>query len=154
MGWTRIWGGLLAGGLLLLAAAPRTLPAREELTIAELKAKLSNTNIPDRPGLCIRISEKQLEAADKFYQAGESDQAKAALTDVTAFAELARDYSIQSHKHEKQAEIALRKMSRKLADLKHSVLREEQQPVQDAIDRLEKVRDDLLLAMFPKGGKK
>jgi hypothetical protein len=154
MGRTRIWLALLGGGLLLLAAVPCTLLARDELTITELKAKVPNANIPDRPGLCIHISEKQLEAANKLYQAGESEQAKAALTDVTAFAELARDYSIQSHKHEKQAEIALRKMSRKLADLKHTVLHEEQQPVQDTIDRLEKVRDDLLLAMFPKGGKK
>jgi hypothetical protein len=151
---TRIWSALLAGGMLLLAAAPSALLARDELTIEALKAKVPGTNIPDRPGLCIHISEKQLEAANKLYQAGESEQAKAALTDVTAFAELARDYSIQSHKHEKQAEIALRKMSRKLADLKHTVLHEEQQPVQDTIDRLEKVRDDLLLAMFPKGGKK
>jgi hypothetical protein len=145
---------LLAGSLLLLAAVAPSLLGREESTIAELKARLPDTNIQDRPPLCIRISERQLDAAGRLYQAGDVEQAKAALRDVTAFAELARDYSIQSRKHEKQAEIAMRKMTRRLGDLKHTVIREDQQAVQDTLDHLDKIRDDLLLAMFPKGGKK
>lgn len=120
----------------------------------ELKARLANASVSDRPPLCIRISERQLDAADRFYVAGDSDKAQAALTDVIAFSELARDYAIQSRKHEKQAEIAVRKMARKLADLKHTVSREEQEEVQQAIDRLQRIRDDLLGAMFQKGGKK
>ena len=68
-----------------------------------------------------RIAERQLDAADRFYVAGDSEKAQAALADVIAFSELARDYAIQSHKHEKQSEIAIRKMARKLADLKHTV---------------------------------
>jgi hypothetical protein len=75
------------------------------------------------------------------------------LTDVVAFSELARDYAIQSHKYQKQTEIAARSMSRKLTDLLHSLGREEQVPVRDAINRLQRVRDDLLFAMFPKGAK-
>ena len=149
-------------GILLIIAActclsfgrPLILLARSEPTVDELKARLGSTNVPDRPPLCIRISEKQLEAAEKSFTGGDIEQAKASLTDVAAFAELARDYSIQSHKHEKQAEIALRKMARKLADLKHTVSREDQADIQATIDRLQKVRDDLLAAMFPKGGKK
>ena len=70
------------------------------------------------------------------------------------FSEFARDYAIQSHKHEKQSEIAIRKMARKLANLKHTVSRDDQDPVQQTIDRLERIRDDLMAAMFPKGGKK
>ncbi len=70
-----------------------------------------------------------------------------------AFTELARDYSIQSHKHQKQTEIAVRGMARKLTDLMHSLPNDEQAPLHDAINRLQRVRDDLLLAMFPKGAK-
>ncbi len=44
-------------------------------------------------------------------------------------------------------------MTRKLNDLLHVVGREEQDPLKEAIKRLERVRDDLLLAMFPKGAK-
>jgi len=40
-----------------------------------------------------------------------------------------------------------------LNDLLHVVSREEQGPLKDAISKLERVRDDLLSAMFPKGAK-
>ena len=122
--------------------------------IEELKARIAKAAVSDRPALCVQLSEMQLNAAGRFYALGDSDQAKAALTDVTAFAELARDYSIQSHKHEKQSEIAIRKMVRKLNDLKHTVSREDQPQIDEAIGKLERVRDDLLTAMFPKGNKK
>lgn len=85
-----------------------------------------------------------------MYIAGDSDKAKASLADVVAYAELARDYAIQSRKREKQSEIALRKMVRKLTDMSHAVSHEDQAQIQNTIDRLQKVRDDLLVAMFPK----
>ena len=137
---------------LILAVRPR-LTGTAELTIEELKQRVANTTLVDRPPLCIRICERQLDAADRFYVAGDSEKAGSALTDVVAFAELARDYAIQTRKHEKPSEIAIRKMARKLFDMKHTVSREDQQQVQNAVDRLERVRDDLLLAMFPKGKK-
>jgi hypothetical protein len=138
---------------LMLAVCPRLIGTAEP-TIEELKQRVANTALADRPPLCIRICERQLDAADRFYVAGDSEKAGSALTDVVAFAELARDYAIQAHKHEKPSEIAIRKIARKLFDLKHTVSREDQQQVQNAVDRLERVRDDLLFAMFPKGGKK
>ena len=123
-------------------------------TVEELKARITNASIGDRPALCLQLSEMQLAAAGRLYTAGDTDQAKAALTDVVAFAELARDSSIQSHKHEKQSEIAIRKMVRKLNDLKHTVTHEDQPQLDDTIYKLERIRDDLLAAMFPKGNKK
>ena len=86
--------------------------------------------LPSGRALCIEICERQLDAANRLYVAGDSDKGKAALADVTAFAELARDYAIQSHKQEKQSEIAIRKMTRKLADLKHTVSHEDQTQIQ------------------------
>ncbi len=47
----------------------------------------------------------------------------------------------------------MRQMARKLADLKHTVTHDEQSPVQGTIDRLQRVRDDLLAAMFHNGVK-
>lgn len=143
-----------AGLLVAVVIAPSALTGGDEPTVDELKGRVANIAVADRPRVCLRISERQLDAADRFYLAGDNDKAQAALTDVIAFSELARDYAIQSRKHEKQAEIAVRKMVRKLADMKHTVSREEQEQVQRAIDRLQRVRDDLLAAMFPNGGKK
>ena len=70
-----------------------------------------------------------------------------------AYSELARDYAIQSHKYQKQAEIAVRGMTRKLNDVMHTLPHAERAPLQEAISRLQRVRDDLLASMFPKGVK-
>jgi hypothetical protein len=144
----------VAALLMLMLAMGWTATAAGEATLEELKDRVANAAIADRPPLCIQISERQLESFSRFYAAGDNEKAHAALVDVTAFSELARDYAIQSHKHEKQIEIAIRKISRKLNGLKHTVMHEDQKQIQDAIDRLEQIRDDLLAAMFPNGVKK
>jgi hypothetical protein len=144
------WSRMVMAALVALATA-LTVLASKEPTVEELKARLSSTTIGDRPQLCLQIADKQLAAADKLYAAVESEKAQAAVTDVTAFAELARDYAIQSHKHQKQTEIAVRRMIRKLEDIKRTVTLEEQSPLKNAISHLQRVRDDLLFAMFPKG---
>jgi len=151
---SRCWQVAAAGLVLSMLVVPLELVGSEQPTIEELKARVGNAGIVDRPPLCIHISELQLNAAGRFYVAGDGEQAKAALTDLVAYAELARDYAIQSRKHEKQSEIAIRRMARKLADLKHTVSREDQEQIQNAVDRLQRIRDDLLMAMFPKGIKK
>jgi hypothetical protein len=137
----------------LVAAATAGAAPSSEATLEELKARLSSTSIGDRPHLCVQIAQKQLTEADKFYAALEIEKGQAALTDVVAFSELARDYAIQSHKYQKQTEIAARSMTRKLTDLLHSLAHDDQPPVRDAINRLQRVRDDLLSAMFPKGAR-
>jgi len=133
-------------------ATASALPSGE-LTVEELKARLASTSISSRPQLCVEIAQQQLAAADKLYAGDEDEKAQTALTDVVAYSELARDYAIESHKREKQTEIAVRAMIRKLTDIVHSVSHSEQVPLHDAINRLQHVRDDLLAAMFPKGAK-
>lgn len=145
----RVWGTFTL--LVLIAAVARASP--NEPSVEQLKSKLASTDVRDRPHLCVEIAQKQLAEADKLYAASEFDKGQAALTDVVAYAELARDYAIQSHKYQKQAEIAARNMTRKLNDLLHSLGGPDQAPVRDAINRLQRVRDDLLAAMFPKGAK-
>ena len=136
---------------LLALTAPA--PVKDELTVEELKAKVSSTNVADRPHICVQIAQKELNESDRLYASADVDKAQAALTDVVAYSELARDYSLQSHHYEKQAEIAVREMTRKLNQLLHTLSHDEQPPVKNAVTRLERVRDDLLASMFKKGGK-
>jgi hypothetical protein len=147
----RSWGMVMLFAL-VAALTARGAPSSEP-TVEELKARLSSASIGDRPHLCVRIAEKQLAEADKLYAASEIEKAQATLTDVVAFSELARDYAIQSHKYQKQTEIAARSMIRKLTDLLHTLPHDDQAPVRDAISHLQRVRDDLLVSMFPKGAK-
>jgi hypothetical protein len=147
LAWT-----LAVGSVLAVMGAASALRGPEP-SLEELKDRVAQASIGDRPPLCLHICERQLDAADRLYVAGDVEKAQAALGDVVAFAELARDYAIQSHKHEKPSEITIRKMARKLADLKHTLAHEDQKQDQDTIDRLEHIRDDLLAAMFRKGNK-
>jgi hypothetical protein len=127
--------------------------ASKEASLEELKARLATASPGDRTHLCVEIAEKQLSSANQFYADGESEKGQVALNDVAAFSESARDTSIQSGKRLKQTEIAVRVMTRKLNDLKHRVTHDEQSSVQNTIDRLQRVRDDLLGAMFRHGDK-
>jgi hypothetical protein len=147
----RLWGTVTLFTL-VAAVMARGAPSSEP-TVEQLKARLASASIGDRPHLCVQIAQKQLGEAVKLYAANEVEKGQAALTDVVAFSELARDYAIQSHKYQKQTEIAARSMTRKLTDLLHSLGHDDQVPVRDAINRLQRVRDDLLSAMFPKGAK-
>lgn len=146
----RILLGFIFLPALLLAT---TAMSRDEATVDQLKSRVSTASVPDKVHLCVQIAEKQLTDAQKLYESGDYDKAQPLLTDVVAFSELARDYSIQSNKHQKQTEISVRAMSRRLNDILHVLGHDDQPPVQDAIRRLERVRDDLLLSMFPKGAK-
>jgi|SRR5579871_2901961 len=154
-GWS-VWRStirfLLFCGLVLLGgtAVAKPVPANEP-TVEELKARIAAANTGDKVHLCVQVAEKQLAEADKLYTAGDIDKGQTAVTDVASFAELARDYSIESKKHQKQTEIAVRGMTRKLNSLLHTLGHEDQTAVKSAINRLERVRDDLLSSMFTKG---
>ena len=139
--------------LLVAVLSAGVADARSDPTVEELKARVSSATVNDKAKICLEIAEKQLNTADKLFTTDEFEKAQSSLTDVVSYSELARDYCIQSHKHQKQTEIAIRSMTRKLNDLLHVIGLEEQGPVRDAINRLERARDDLLAAMFPKGVK-
>lgn len=139
--------------IFLLAAAALCVSSSGPPTVEQLKARLASAKVGDQPKICVQIAQQQLEESIKLYATGDSDKAQAGLADVVSFSESARDAAIQSHKHEKQTEIAVRGMARKLSDTLHTLTHDEQPPVQDAIQRLQRVRDDLLIAMFPKGAK-
>jgi hypothetical protein len=152
--YLRFWRVAAAGLAFSALVAPSSLNGRERPSSEELKGRLASADVADRPPVCIQISELHLAEADRLYIAGDSEKAQAALGDAITYAESARDYAIQSHKHEKQSEIALRKMVRKLNDIKHTVSHDDQDQIQNTINRLQSIRDDLLTAMFPKVGKK
>jgi hypothetical protein len=153
LNWRHVSGVACASALILIMTAAFFAHAVVEPTVDELKARVQSANVGDRPRLCVQIAQKQLTETSKLYAATDDEKAQAALAEVVMYAELARDYALQSHKYQKQTEIAAREMARKLTEIKHTLGRDDQAPVQDAIKRMDRVRDDLLMAMFPKGAK-
>lgn len=121
--------------------------ARDE-TVAELKTRLETARPEDRADICVRIAQLQVRAADTLYNEGHVDEARAAVEDVAAYLEKARDAAIESKAHLKNVEIDARKMSVKLGDIKRTLAFEDQPPVEQAIRRIENVRTALLKEMF------
>jgi len=136
----------LASFLFLFALAA-TCVAREE-TVADLKARLERARPDDRPQICVRIAQLQLHTADKLYTEGHVEDARAAVEDVTAYFEKARDAAVANRSHLKNVEIDARKASERLRDIKRTLAFEDQAPVDQAIHRIEDIRTSLLNAMF------
>jgi hypothetical protein len=142
----RTWGLILA--LILAGAASWAVP--DQASVDELKGRVANARPDDRGNLCLQIAERQVAAADKLFTDGKIEEGQAALQDVVSYSQQAGEAAGKSGKHVKNTEIALRKMARRLTDIKHILASQDQAPVQAAIDTLEKIRTDLLNHMFSK----
>lgn len=138
---------------LILMALPRVLASADE-TLDQMVARAESAAPGDRPARYVQIAKQQAEVADKFYQENNPEAANAALKNVVTYAEKAGDAAARSGKKLKDTEIALRKMAEKFRDVKHNLPFDDQAPVQDAVDQLEKMRTALLSEMFGKKEKK
>ena len=136
--------------LILVVASSSAAFARDE-TIDQLKARVESAAPKERVSLALRVAELQTSAADKLYADGKNDEARAAVKDVVSYTEKAGDAATQSGKKLKDAEITVRKIAHKLADMKRTVDFDNQAPLQDAIDHLERIRTQLLAKMFDLG---
>jgi hypothetical protein len=119
-------------------------------SLDELKAHVERASASDRAEICVRIAELELRIADKSYVDGDVEKGRAAVEDIASYSEKARDSAIEAHKHLKGVEIAVRKISDKLKDIKRTLAFEDQAPVEKTIERLEAVRTSLLKDMFKK----
>jgi hypothetical protein len=138
----------------LLVAISLATFARGQENLEHLIARAESAPPGERPVLYIRIARQQADAADKFYQEGNAEAGNAALGNVVTCSQKASGAAAATGKRLKDTEIALRKMAEKFRDVKRSLPFEDQAPVQQAVDSLEKMRTDLLAVMFGKKGKK
>lgn len=136
--------------LLLIASCSPAL-AREHESLEQLKAKFESAPPKERVGLGLRIAEIQTDAADRLYGEGKSDEGRAVIGDIVTYCEKASDAATQSGKKLKDAEITVRKIAHKLSDIKRNVNFDDQSPLQEAVDHLERVRTQLLSKMFDLG---
>ena len=134
----------------LITVALALCAAAKDESVDELKSRLQNARPEDRPGLCLQIAHQQLDNADKLYNEGRVEQARAAVDDIVTYSEKARDSASQTKKHQKNVEIGIRKISEKLRDIKRTLAFEDQPPVDQAIKHLEDIRTALLQEMFAK----
>ena len=130
-------------------AALPAFAAKDE-NLDQLIARAETARPEDRPALCVEIARQKADIADKFYHDGNAEAGTATLREVVTFSKKATDASIETGKKLKNTEIALRKMVEKFRDVKRTVAFEDQAPIQQTMDELEKMRTDLLSTMFGK----
>jgi soluble cytochrome b562 len=135
--------------MLLLAGLAGTAAARDE-SADELKSRVQKALPQDRPRLFMQIAEVQLHNADHLYQDGDVEHARAAVDDIVASSEQARDSATETKKHLKNVEITVRKIAERLRDIKRTLVVEDQAHVEHAVQRLEEIRTALLKQMFSK----
>jgi len=140
----------LSISVVLPALALTLCAAAKDEPVGELKSRVASVRAEDRPGICIQIAHQQLLSADKLYNDGHIEEARAAVDDIVIYSEKARDAAAQTRKHQKTVEIAVRKISEKLRDIKRTLAFEDQSHVEQAIKRLEDIRTALLKEMFSK----
>jgi len=134
---------------LALALAVTALASREP-SLEELIARAKAAPLREQPALCVEIAERQLKSADELYAAGKVEEARKSVASLVTYSEQAHDAAIQSGKKLKSVEMAMRKMSHRLKDVRRTLNFEDQTPVAEAAERLDKLADDLLAKMFGK----
>jgi len=149
----RLGREILGLAVLMAMASAVGFGFRKELTLEEMKARAETAKPDERANLCVQIAEHQVEAADKLYTEGKVEEAQAAIRDVVSYSQKAVDAASQTGHKLKNTEIALRKMTHRLGDIKRTLAFENQAEVQNAADVLEKLRTDVLSRMFGKGAK-
>jgi hypothetical protein len=140
----------VAVSLAACAAVPLPAFAAKDESIDQLIARAESARPEDRPALYLDIARQKAVTADQFYHSGNAEEGTATLREVVSFSKKAADASIETGKKLKNTEIGLRKMVEKFRDVKRTVAFEDQAPIQQTMDELEKMRTDLLSAMFGK----
>lgn len=138
----------------LLLAGTALVFGQKGATLDELISRAATAPTNAQPALCTEIAERQLQAADKLYDSGDAGAARSAVDDVVTYSGKAVHASEESGSRLKPTEIALRKMAEKLHAIQRTLAFEDQKPVEDAANRLETLRSELLSRMFSNTKKK
>jgi len=113
-----------------------------------LKARADAAQGGEKAKLCLEYAHQQLLQADTLFNQGEVDKALADIREVVDYSRMAADAAVSSGKHQKQTEIELRKLSKKMHDIGESLAFEDRDPVRKAVEEIEQIRSDLLGKMF------
>jgi len=135
---------------LSLAAFGQKAFVPKDETVEQLIARAESARPDDQPALYTEVARRKAAAVDKLYDEGNAEAGTAALQDVVTYSKKATNASIATGKRLKNTEITLRKMAAKFRDIKRTAAFDDQGPIQQTVDELEKMRTDLLSAMFGK----
>ena len=139
----RVWAVVVC----LLAATLFSFGRKEE-SVEQLIARADAARPDQQPDLYMQVADRELKAVIEASKASQWDQFLTALQQTVKYSDSAHSAALHTDKHLKRIEIKIREISNRLRDLKLNVDVDEQPAVQEAVDRLEGFRTELLHSMF------
>ncbi len=127
--------------------APAT-PAPPQSDADRARATAEATNGEACAEVCLDSAKKLAELSNQDFTNGNVEAAQQEMKDAGKYAEKAGRASIDSHKHQKQTEIGLRRLTKRMKDIVQTLNFEDRPPVEQIIKSVEAVRSDVLLNMF------
>src|SRR3954471_14854822 len=134
-------------GILLLFAAALAPAWDQSLDTLKEQARRE-----DHPRLYAEVVRRQVDVANGFYTSGEIEKAQSAVAEIVSFTAKVLESAppIKDPRKLKDTELTLSKASHRLEEVRRSLSLEDQPPVQDAVQSIEKARRELLSMMFDK----
>ncbi len=129
--------------LVVLCALAAGFPKDEP--IDALKARAAREN---EPRLYAEAVRRQVEVANDHYTAGEVEKAQDVIRDIVDLTRSCVETAHKNHSRLKDTELTLYKAAKRLEDVRRSLNFDDQPPVKDAVDHIQKARRELLDLMF------
>jgi hypothetical protein len=139
---------LLQAAMVLLALAGLGLAATESL--ADLKSKANLAHGGDQAKYSMEYAHRLLEDSNALFTKGDVEKAQAEIREVVDYARIGANAATSSGKRQKQTEISLRELGKRMHDIGDTLAFEDRGPVKQAVEEIEQVRSDLLTKMFQK----
>ncbi len=139
--------------LLLISGAATLVHAGGPADLEDLRKRADAAKPEDQATLFTDLARRENELADTLLNNGNGGEGMAYLEESVNDAIKAGAASVQSHHRQKETEIAIRKMISRMKETQHIVSYDDAQVMAQGINRLEKVRTELLASMFAKDKK-
>jgi hypothetical protein len=117
-------------------------------SVDKTRERAEKANKSDCAKVCFEAARQLIEAANQLYDGGDVEGGLKLMNDAVSYAKRGTEASIQSRKHEKNAEIALRKMAKRMHDVGQSLALDDRPPVFKAEEAMNELRDQMLAALF------
>jgi hypothetical protein len=115
---------------------------------AEIESRAAHAHGGDCVRLNLQAAYAQVDGASRSYDKSDVESARAALNSVVADAERTVNCALHASRSQKNAEIELRRLSRRMTELQRSLDLDERPYVEHAHAAVEKQHDRLLREIF------
>ena len=125
-----------------------TTCAYAQSTVDKTRERAENAKPSDCAKVCFEAAKQLIEASNQLYEGGDVAQGLKLMNDAVGYAKRGTEASIQSRKNQKNAEIALRKMAKRVHEVGQSLALDDRPPVFKAEEQMDALRDQMLATLF------